>query len=469
MMKIVIFDRNQGVGEPQRYDPAMNDAAIENLIRKYDRPVPRYTSYPTAVQFTQTPSWEADKALIHRLDPSEPVSIYIHIPFCHSLCHYCGCHTRIVGRYGPVSEYIATLTQEIALFSSTAKKRHSASRIHFGGGSPNLASTEDLEKIMLALGRAFHIPPEAQIDMECDPRLLSEEKIRALALMGIRRVSLGVQDFDPNVQGAINRIQPFEQVKNCVDNLRRHGIENINFDLITGLPLQTLETVEATLEKTLSLSPDRIAVFAYAHVPWMKKHQHLLEKFPRPDALTRYKMSELVREMLCHNGFTDIGIDHYAQNTDSLALAQQAGQLRRNFQGYTDDTATTLIGFGLSSISQYADAYTQNTTDAPAYRKAIAEGRIPSARSCYLTEQDQSRRALIERIMCDFEADLSNYRGIETPLESLTELLQDGLITLSHRKRIIRITEKGRPFVRLVAACFDQYLNQAELRHARAV
>lgn len=447
----------------------MMEIPMESLIRKYDRPVPRYTSFPTAVQFTESPTWSEHRSLITELNRSEPASIYIHVPFCHSLCHYCGCHTKIVSRYEPVKEYISSLLEEISIFRSTLCDRIPASRIHFGGGSPNFTEIEDLRKILESLRETFSFSHETEIDMECDPRLLTEEKINALSKLDINRISLGVQDFDKNVQEAINRVQPYELVEKCVSQLRERGISHVNFDLMTGLPLQTLETLERTLDLTLSLCPDRIAIFSYAHVPWMKKHQLLLEKYPRPDLLTRFEMAERASSYLQKNDYIAIGFDHFALKNDSLAIAQETGKLHRNFQGYTDDGAKTLIGFGLSAISQYENAYTQNTTDPTAYRQALKERRLPSARSCHLKEEDKIRRSLIERIMCDFRVNLSDFPQIPVPCENLSPLLSDGLASFDDTRKVLLVTERGRPFVRLVAACFDPYLEQVENRHARAI
>lgn len=447
----------------------MKSSLIETLIEKYDRPVPRYTSYPTAVQFTQIPEWHEHKNLLHSLNCEEPISVYIHIPFCHSLCLYCGCHTKIVNRHAPIQHYVNMLLEEIKLFKDNAAGKIRLGRLHFGGGSPNYAGSQNLQQIYSALSNTFTFGKNLQVDMECDPRLLTEENIKAFADIGVTRVSLGIQDFNAKVQSAINRVQPYEMIESCIKALRKNGIGKINFDLMTGLPFQTSETVLDTVDKTLSLAPERIALFAYAHVPWMKKHQALLEKYPMPNTLERFKMAHAAGQILRKNGYTAIGFDHFALQRDSLSIAQKKGTLRRNFQGYTDDPAKTVIGFGLSAISQFEDAYIQNSTDASAYRNALKQGRIPSVRACYLTGEDRIRRTLIEHLMCNFEASLGDFPDVPVPYESLAPLLQDGLATLSMPERILRITKPGRPFVRLAAACFDTYLNPTGGRHARAI
>jgi len=449
------------------YCYVMTLVSTDALIAKYDRPVPRYTSFPTAVQFTREISQEEHSQLLRGLDSNEAVSLYLHIPFCHSLCHYCGCHTKITASYEPVGAYIRTLLDEVQLCGDTIGSMLPAARVHFGGGSPNFAETEDLAALMSGLARSFVFSEDTQIDMECDPRLLTEEKIAAYAAMGVTRVSLGIQDFDETVQRAINRLQPYEMVQDCVQSLRRHGIHEINFDLIVGLPEQTIESVSRTAVLAMSLSPQRLAVFPYAHVPWMKKHQKLLEKFHLPEAQERFDMIETIRSLLTRRGYKEIGIDHYALETDSLSRAMMRGEMRRNFQGYTDDPSRTILGFGLSSISQFDTAYVQNTTDAPAYRAALSQRKFPIQRGCLLSADDHSRRALIERLMCDFTLRFADFPDIDIPKDRLALLEQDGLLHMDEERLLI--SRHGRPFVRVIASCFDTYLNPAAGRHARAV
>lgn len=448
-----------------------HDDMTKLLLRKYDKAVPRYTSFPTAAQFTPGLSQAAYGRFLGEVQDGETVSLYVHIPFCHSLCHYCGCNTKVVNSYEPVRAYLSVLHQEIALTRAAVKAAPVVTRLHFGGGSPNYLKAEDLESLIEALRARFTFGPEAEIDIECDPRYLDEALIEAYAAMGVTRVSLGVQDFDARVQEAINRVQPFEQVRACVERLRAAGIARINFDLMTGLPLQSLETVARTAELSVSLSPDRLAVFPYAHVPWMKRHQSLLEKFPMPGPQERFAMTELVREKLVAAGYAAIGIDHFARPDDRLALALRNHDLHRNFQGYTDDPSQTILGFGLSAISSFEGAYAQNTTDAPAYRAALAKGEFPVARGCALSEDDIARRDLIQTLMCYGEVDLSIHAGIlfslPRTLPALAVLQQDGLVELG--EEYLRITDKGRPFTRVVAACFDPYYEEKPDRHAKAV
>lgn len=439
---------------------------IKALLAKYDYPVPRYTSFPTAVQFKPVQDAGTYFDCLNKLTPDEPVSLYVHIPFCHNLCHYCGCHTKIVHSYSPIASYIDTLIKEIELAGKNLKTAQPVSRIHFGGGSPNYAKTQDIKRILDTLGRYFDLS-SAQIDMECDPRLLNEEKISDYAALGLSRISLGIQDFDAGVQKAINRIQPFDMVKKQIKALRRNGIHHINFDLIIGLPEQTLETVTETLDNVLELQSSRVAVFPYAHVPWMKKHQKLLEKYEMPETSLRYEMAKLTDTRLKNAGYEAIGIDHFARPDDPLACASKNGNMRRNFQGYTDDPARTILGFGLSSISQFEDAYTQNTTDAPLYRKTVDNGEVPLARVLTLTQDDQNRRKLIEELMCNFTVNFEGYKNIPVPRSSLAFLEQDGLIEIIGSR--LQVTQSGKPFVRVIASHFDPYFKKEGNRHAKAV
>ncbi|MBN9565124.1 MAG: oxygen-independent coproporphyrinogen III oxidase [Alphaproteobacteria bacterium] len=441
------------------------------LIQKYGGAVPRYTSYPTAVEL-HAGFMEADAiSQLENLDEKEAVSVYVHIPFCHSLCHYCGCHTKIVSHTEVISTYVDMLCNEIRIAASHVTAKIKISRIHFGGGSPNYAPVSDIEKILNTLRACFFVDDRMRVDMECDPRLLTEEKITALSRIGIGRVSLGVQDFDENVQKAVHRIQPLEHVQDQVKFLRRVGINDINFDLIVGLPVQTFDSVRKTVMETIKIRPSRIAVFAYAHVPWMKKHQKLLEQYRFPTPQERFMMQEDVNTALCQAGYIPIGIDHYALPESSLLQAQSLGTMRRNFQGYTDDVATTILGFGLSAISQFKNAYTQNSLDAPSYRKAIDAGRLPVAKGYVMTPIDIETGWAIMQLMCYSQLDISKCPGVPIAHEKLEELERDGIIRTNGS--IIVITQMGKPFTRVVASCFDPYFQaenyKKEGRHAQAI
>ncbi len=442
---------------------------INTLLDKYNYAVPRYTSFPPATQFTNDISQDDYIALLSALPASNAVSLYVHIPFCHELCLYCGCNTKVLNSYRPVESYIELLLSEIELVGKAMNGKLPVNLLHFGGGSPNYLKTRDFKKIIDKISEFFDIYEQTSIDVESDPRHLGTEMIKCFADAGVSRISLGVQDFNHDVQVAINRVQPFNQVKECVENLRANGINKINFDLMIGLPNQTVETVIDTAHLAASLSPDRLAVFPYAHVPWMKKHQKLLEKYPMAGGHERHLMNEAVDKALKSYDYKSIGTDHYSRADDSLAIAQSKGELRRNFQGYTADISEAIIGFGHSSISSFKSAYVQNTMNPVDYRNHINDKKFPVLRGCKLSEGDQSISLLIEELMCNFEVDLGNYKGfISEELNfKLSELEIDGLITRNGMH--IKITNTGKPFTRVVASCFDPYFKRAENRHAKAI
>lgn len=441
---------------------------LSKLISKYDKPVPRYTSFPTAVNFH--PGFGSGDYIrsLGELGPIKPVSIYVHIPFCHQLCYYCGCHTKITHKNQIISNYINLLVEEIKIVAGRIPYRLDISRIHFGGGSPNYASIRDISKILDYLKEHFNIHTETEIDMECDPRLLCEQNIKELCMLGVGRVSLGVQDFDIKVQKAINRIQSFELIAQHTQVLRREGIKSINFDLITGLPEQTSETIQDTIDKVIELRPDRIAVFSYAHVPWIKKHQKILGRYTLPPPSVRFSLSMQIRECLKKNGYKQIGIDHYGLPNDKLSVASEGFGIKRNFQGYSDDQADTIIGFGLSAISQFSFVYAQNTVEFDVYSRSINQGQLPTSRGIKVSREDSLIRDIIMALMCLFEADISRYPYRMRIMNLLEDLQKEGLVEL--KGNILALTELGRPFVRTVAAVFDPYYEQSEgNRHARAV
>ena len=438
-----------------------------DLLKKYDRAVPRYTSFPTTVHFSHDISQAYYAHLISSPAAEDHVSLYIHIPFCRHLCHYCGCHTKAVNNYNPVQAYLLYLHKEIQKVGETLAHKPHVSSLHFGGGTPNMLKSGDMETLIEKLKTYFHFDETTDIDIELDPRLLEIENIKALADVGVSRVSLGVQDFNPDVQNAVNRIQPFEKIQDDVLALRESGIRNINFDLMIGLPLQTAENVTLNAERAMSLLPDRMAVFAYAHVPWMKKHQKLLEKYELPDTAARYEMNTIMQNVFTGAGYDSIGIDHYAHRLDPLFRAKENGALHRNFQGYTADETQTIIGFGISAISSFKGAYIQNTTDSKTYREALQDNRFPVQRGRILTGEDIVRRGLIEKLMCSFDLDMNDLGDIRYDSGGLNELEQDEIIRFDHGR--LRVTGRGKPFTRIVASCFDPYFQQEENRHAKAV
>jgi oxygen-independent coproporphyrinogen III oxidase len=437
--------------------------------------VPRYTSYPTAPHFHTGVTSETFRGWLTDLPKGMPLSLYLHVPFCDTLCWFCGCHTKIVNHYSPLASYLGVLMKEIEAVAAIVGPGHPVTHIHWGGGSPTMLSPDDVRKLAGALRSHFEFAPDAEFAIEIDPRGLKDEMIAALAAAGVNRASIGVQDCDDTVQRAINRIQPFEVTRSAVERLRAAGIGALNIDLIYGLPHQTQEKIAHTIEMSLTLAPQRFAVFGYAHVPHFKKHMQLIDEKTLPDAEERLAQFELAHALLSNSGYVAVGLDHFARPGDPLAVAQQAGTLARNFQGYTTDDAPALIGLGASSISALPQGYTQNLPEVPAYRKAIMAGELAVARGIALADDDRLRRAIIEKLMCDLGVDLdavakpfgksaANFRD---ELKALAPLAAQGFVECegSH----VRVAPSSRATVRLVAAAFDRYLNEGKAVHAVAV
>lgn len=449
---------------------------LDRLIARYGGRVPRYTSYPTAVQFSaavDAADYHQWLGAVRREDGA--ISVYIHVPFCAQLCWYCGCHTKVVNSHAPISDYVADLLAEIGLVADALSERLAIGSVHFGGGTPNMLSPDELTAILDRLAERFDLANEADIAVEIDPRVLSRDWIAAAAHAGVNRASLGVQDFCPDVQAAINRTQPYELVAHAVEALRGAGIESINLDLMYGLPRQSLGSVEATIGEAMNLAPDRLSLFGYAHVPWLKPHQKLIADADLPDARARLVMQRRAAELFEAAGFQRLGLDHFARPEDGLAGAAAEQRMRRNFQGYTTDAANVLLGFGASAIGRLPQAYVQNAVDVAQWRAEIEAGGLPVTRGIALGPSDLFRAEIIERLMCDFHVDLADVavRHGRTPASlareqaMLAEMEVDGLVTLA--ESVVDVTPEGRDFVRSVCAVFDRYLDRESLRHAQGV
>jgi oxygen-independent coproporphyrinogen III oxidase len=445
------------------------------LSEKYDLRVPRYTSYPTAPHFAPDVDSESYRAWLATLDPATALSLYLHIPFCDQMCWFCGCHTKIVGRYEPISAYLDAVHREIELVADALPERFVVRHAHWGGGSPTMLRPADWLALTGALRRYFDVAPGAELAVELDPRDATEAYVAALAEAGVNRASIGVQDFDADVQAAINRIQPFEVVERVVGWLRRHGIWGLNLDLMYGLPRQTEAKVLAMVEAAVQLAPSRVALFGYAHVPWMKAHQRLIDEAELPGAVERLRQFSTAALRLQQAGYRPVGLDHFARPADGLAAALDDGRLHRNFQGYTTDEAPVLLGLGASAIGTLPQGYVQNAAPLAEYRRAVAAGRLATARGVALTADDRLRRAVIERLMCELAVDLAavcrehgaDRDALAAERQRLGPLADDGLVILEDGR--VSVTEAGRPFVRIVAAAFDAYLSRAAGRHSRAV
>lgn len=446
------------------------------LLAKYDGlRVPRYTSYPTAPHFSPAVSSETYEGWLAAIDGTQAGSLYLHVPFCQQMCWYCGCHTKIVARYDPIAEYIAHLRREVALVADRIPGRLAVRHIHFGGGTPTMMAPDDLELLIALLRERFDVVPEAEIAVEIDPRTLSHDMALALGRAGVNRASLGVQDFDPAVQQAINRLQPREMTQRALDWLAEAGIDSVNLDLMYGLPFQSVESVARSAEIALEMAPARLSVFGYAHVPWMKTHQKKIDEAALADTLGRWEQFAAIADVLTGAGYRPIGLDHFARPDDELARLQESGQMGRNFQGYTTDDAEILLGFGASSIGALPQGYVQNAVPFDQYARAIDEGRLATAKGIALSADDRLRRDLIVRLMCDLSVDVGAVAAahglaesaFDTDLAAMDDLVADGVAVVEGRR--VHVPEPARPLMRIVAARFDTYLSNGAGKHSRAV
>jgi oxygen-independent coproporphyrinogen-3 oxidase len=448
---------------------------LSRLVAKYDGRAPRYTSYPTALQFTPAVGEATYRKWLRELPTEQPVSLYVHVPFCGRLCWYCGCNTRATTRHQPVAEYVALLVKEARLLESALPGRLAASAVHLGGGSPNMLSAEELAAIFEVLDQVFEPMPEREVAAELDPGGLTQAWVNAAVSHGLNRASLGVQTLDPVVQAAVNRRERYEHIADCVGWLRAAGVSSINIDLMYGLPHQTTSSVRESLEAVMRLAPDRIALFGYAHVPWMKTHQKLIDEAALPGAAERLDQSEAAADALVAEGYIRIGIDHFALPHDALARAASAGRLHRNFQGYTSDPAATLLGLGASAIGRLPEGFVQNISQEVDWRTAVGAGRLPVARGVEVTDEDAFRWEIIERLMCDMAVDLEavcsrhgrQMAGLIPCLQRLEPFCEDGLLTAKEGK--LQVLGAGRLVLRSICAQFDRHFDVAGGRHAKAL
>lgn len=439
------------------------------LLERYDQHAPRYTSYPTALDFGPSVDEQIYGGWLSMLDQAQPVSLYVHVPFCARLCWYCGCNTRVVRKPELIADYVQGLIEELILLERRLPGRMRAGAVHLGGGTPNMLSRDDLVRLFGALRHVFSFQPGVEISAELDPGVLTESWVKAAAFHGLTRASLGVQDLAPHVQEAVNRIEPFEVIERAVGWLRQAGIPSVNLDLMYGLPRQRQADVIATLDRVLTLRPERIALFGYAHVPWAKAHQKLISASELAGAEERLNQSLAAAEHLMAAGYVAIGLDHFALPTDPL----HQRPLRRNFQGYTSDPYPTLIGLGASSIGRLPQGFVQNQIGELAWRADIDAGQLPVVRGLALTGEDRLRGEVIERLMCDFSVDLEvaaarhgqDLTAFTVDLQRLAALQADGLVEVVGGR--VAVTALGRPFVRVVAQIFDRRSNVKQ-RFSRA-
>ena len=437
-----------------------------------ERNVPRYTSYPTSPHFSAAVTPEIYAGWLAELPGDASLSLYIHVPFCTEMCFYCGCNTRATHKREPVDAYAQRLVAEIAMLDGLAGRR--LTHLHWGGGTPSILGPQWLETIAAALASRFDLSALKEHAIELDPRRLDRSLIRALAAIGVTRASLGVQDVSPAVQEIIGRVQPFEDVERAADMLREAGIVNLNIDLMYGLPSQTARDVARSAELAASLEPQRLALFGYAHVPWFKTHQKMIDKIVLPGVAERLEQAQVAAETLGGFGYDAVGLDHFAKADDELAIAAREKRLRRNFQGYTTDEADALIGIGASSIGRLPQGFAQNAPDLGGYTRSIDAGKFATVKGLALNDDDRLRGSIIERLMCDLALDLDMYAGaadgttrFAAEIAALTPLADEGLLAIDGAR--VTVTEAGRPYVRIAAAAFDAYLAAGQKRHSVAV
>ena len=444
------------------------------LISKYNINGPRYTSYPTALALTP----DFDPAEIHAAirQSSDELSLYVHIPFCHKLCYYCGCNKVVTRHQHKADSYLDALAQEMAFYAPMVEGKR-INQLHFGGGTPTFLTEAQLSRLMALLHQHVRINADAEVSIEIDPRSCSDDKLRHLRHLGFNRVSFGVQDLDEKVQIAINRQQDTELIRHQVALSRELGFSSINLDLIYGLPFQHPASFSETVEEIIRLNPDRISLFSYAHLPERFAAQRKIPTASLPDAPLKLQLMQLAITRFVSAGYQFIGMDHFAKPTDALAKAQQAGKLQRNFQGYTTAGQNALIGLGVSSISQVSGVLWQNSKDVAKYYAAINAGQMPVERGFSLNDDDTLRSALISQLICHFELDInafsrewqldSFWQYFTEALVRLQPFMEDGLVEVYAGR--IKVTHAGRLWVRSICACFDAYLAQGQQRYSKVV
>jgi oxygen-independent coproporphyrinogen-3 oxidase len=449
------------------------------LVKKYNVAGPRYTSYPPATKFTDAVTWEqlSEKIAENNQSPRD-LSIYFHIPFCETLCWFCGCTTVITLNHDKGMAYVEALGREVARMKPLLNAQRQTVQLHFGGGSPTFLRPDEIRRLGEIIHRHFTFSPDIEAGVEVDPRRLTREHLVALREIGFNRASMGVQDFNPQVQAAIHRIQPRAMTQQAMDWMRELGFGSINLDLIYGLPHQTPESFNETLDIVLNMKPDRLAVFSYAHVPWIKPAQKILEEKILPAPESKLQVLKLVIERLtADNQYVYIGMDHFAKPADELAVAQHEKKLQRNFQGYSTRAGSDIYAFGMSGVSQIPDAYWQNEKELPKWQIAVDAGNVPLHKAYFVTDEDKIRRETIMRTMCDLSLDfatMSQKLGINFTQHFAKELAMlapfeaDGLVERSADG--LKVTDAGRLFIRNIAMCFDNTLAPAgERKHSKTI
>lgn len=428
----------------------------------FDAKVPRYTSYPTAPHFSNDVTPELFGAWINAIPADSQISLYIHVPFCRRLCWFCACRTQGTASASPVAAYVETLKQELKILKAQLPDGITLSRLHWGGGTPTLLEPAMMEDLVGAIFDVAPMAPEGEFSVEIDPNEFDDARLTVLSRAGMNRASIGVQDFDPDIQETIGRIQGYDVTRDAVDAIRAHGVKSLNADILFGLPHQSQARITESVQKLLSLSPDRVALYGYAHVPWMAKRQQMIPSDALPTPQERLALFETARKLFLWDNYAEIGIDHFATKEDGLAIAQANGTLRRNFQGYTDDTSDVLIGVGASSISRFPQGYAQNAPATSAHTGKIRDGQFSISRGHAFKDDDKLRSRLIEALMCDFQInsqEIIDAFGIsQSQLQDVYRPLVEGFPDmLEVTPQGIFIPEKARPLTRMMARALDIY------------
>mgnify|MGYP002639548049 CR=1 FL=1 len=451
----------------------------QDLIKKYDKSGPRYTSYPTAPQFSTGFTEQSLKDCIKRSNTEmipKPLSLYIHIPYCDTICYYCACNKIITKNHDVTDEYIQLLETEMKMLSPMFDKDRELNQLHLGGGTPTFLNDDEMTRLMGIIEDNFKVSKNCEMSIEIDPRKVTDDTIHLLQRIGFNRISLGVQDFDERVQKAVNRVQSYDLVRDRLNAAREVGIESINMDLIYGLPFQTVETFAETLEKVIELKPDRLSIFNYAHLPERFKPQRRINEDDLPSPAEKLEIFKLTMDMLQQAGYVYIGMDHFALEGDSMVKAQQEGTLQRNFQGYSTNADTDLVAIGVSSIGSIADTYSQNSPKIDDYREMIQNKQLPVIRGFVMSDEDRLRKQVIGQLICHFKLDIGvieedwsidfkNY--FQSELKELDEMVKDGLVSINDE--FITVEARGRLLIRNICMVFDEYLRDNVVKFSKVI
>jgi oxygen-independent coproporphyrinogen-3 oxidase len=445
-----------------------------DLIRRLDKNGPRYTSYPTADRFNDAFNVDSYVRWVSKCQPgsaTKPLSLYVHIPFCNTLCFYCACNKVVTKDFTKAEEYVRYLVKEIGMQAALLGKERRVEQLHFGGGTPTFLSDAELRTVMDAIRQNFQLVEDGEYSIEIDPRKVSDTTVALLGSMGFNRISIGVQDFDPAVQQAVNRIQSEEETLQVIKAARANGFKSVSIDLIYGLPKQTIEGFKRTLDKVIAVNPDRLSIYNYAHMPTLFKPQRRIHEEDLPAPQTKLDILKLAVNTLTDAGYVYIGMDHFAKPDDELAVAQRQRRLHRNFQGYSTHSDCDLIAVGVSSIGKIGPTYSQNFREPEPYYAALDNNVLPIMRGMELNTDDEIRRAIIQALMCHFEISKETFAAewkidfdqyFATELKELAEYVQEGLVTLSPQS--VNVTPKGRMLIRNICMVFDRYLREKQAR-----